>query len=393
MWQVDVVTETRGFESLRAEWTALVDRCPQATVFQSFEWLYAWWGELGSRGLGRSLHLVTVRDDDGTLVGLAPMMKSRSLISRVSFLGTGVSDYHDVIAEPDRGRQVCAAIYGYLSSSKSWQIADFSQLREGSLLRANPPGKGFCLVWQDFELERCPYLPFPTEPTADANWQALLKQYSRKMRSHIGYYERKLRALYEVDIGYIDDERMIDEAMSALFELHRRRWNKRWLPGVLGGASMQQFHRRAARELVARGALRLHYIKLDGQYQALLYCFAFHDRTCYYQGGFEPTLARLSLGSVLTASAIRQAVEEGRSEFDFLRGDEPYKQRWTQGQARFNARRLVAKSGTAYLAFATLECRIASAIEMRLKEFMHHVYSKEPRSRRASASQEPEGEA
>ena len=392
MWQVDVVTETRGFESLRAEWTALVDRCPQATVFQSFEWLYTWWGELGSSGLGRSLHILTIRDEDSSLVGLAPMMKSRSLMSRLSFLGAGVSDYHDVIAEPDRGPQVCAAIYRFLASSKAWHIADFSQLREGSLLRANPPEKESRLVWQDFVLERCPYLQFPTEPTAEAQWQTLLKQYSRKMRSHIGYYERKLRALYEVEIGFIDEANRIDEAMSALFELHRRRWNKRWMPGVLGGASMQQFHRRVAREFVARGYLRLHYIKLDGEYQALLYCFAFHDRTCYYQGGFEPTLARLSLGSVLTASSIRQAIEEGRSEFDFLRGDEPYKQRWTQGQARFNARRLVARSGTAYLAIATQECRFASAIEMRLKEFMHHVYSKEPRSRPANASQEPESE-
>jgi CelD/BcsL family acetyltransferase involved in cellulose biosynthesis len=287
-------------------------------------------------------------------------------------------------------------IYAFLAASNAWQIADFSQLRDGSLLRANPPQASSGLASVDFTLERCPYLPFPLavigegESKGEARWRALLKQYSKKMRSHIGYYERKLKSLYEVDCGIIQDERKLDDAMTALFELHRRRWNKRWLPGVLGGKRVQRFHRRAAREFLIRGWLRLHYILLDGDYQALLYCFAYRDRTCYYQGGFEPTLAKLSLGSVLTAASIRRAIDEDRSELDFLRGDEPYKERWTQGQARLNSRRLMSRIGTPFLTTATLEFRIENLIEMRFKEFMHHVYSKEPKTRPSVAVQESE---
>jgi CelD/BcsL family acetyltransferase involved in cellulose biosynthesis len=36
----------------------------------------------------------------------------------------------------------------------------------------------------------------------------------------------------------------------------------------------------------------------------------------------------LSLGVVLTAKAIEWAIEHGRSEFDFLRGNETYKYRF-----------------------------------------------------------------
>jgi hypothetical protein len=131
---------------------------------------------------------------------------------------------------------------------------------------------------------------------------------------------------------------------------------------------------------------------LDGQYQAVLYCFTYLDRTCYYQGGFEPTLARLSLGTVLTALSIRRAIEENRSQFDFLRGDEPYKERWTGGLARVNARRLTAKAGNAYLSIGKLQFRVENAVEIRLKDFMHHVYSKERRTKPPSAGQEGERE-
>ena len=36
-----------------------------------------------------------------------------------------------------------------------------------------------------------------------------------------------------------------------------------------------------------------------------------------------------SPGLVLIGRALEEAVERGGSEFDFLRGDEPYKRRWT----------------------------------------------------------------
>lgn len=395
MWTVDVVTETQGFESLRAEWTQLVDRCPTSTVFQSFEWLATWWRELGRRALGTSLFIVLVRDEGGTLTGLAPLMVSPwrfcPLLKRLSFMGAGVSDYHDFLALPNCGQQVCSEVYRYLANCRRWHVADFSQLRDGGLLRANRPGAGAGLAFLDFVLERCPYLPYPPaagDSDCEARWQTLTKGYGKKMRAHIGYYERKLKALYVVETGYVQDPDNVDEAMDALFELHRRRWNKRWLPGVLAGDAIQRFHRGIAREFLDRGWLRLHYILLDEEYQALLYCFAFHDRTCYYQGGFEPTLARFSLGSVLTAKAIRQSLCEDKSEFDFLRGDEPYKERWTQGHARANVRRLLARTGSPLLAAARFEFRIENSIEMRFKDFMHHAYSKESQQKPADEGAE-----
>lgn len=390
MWQVDVVSETRGFESLRAEWSDLVDRCAAATVFQTFEWNHAWWMHIGRVRIDRRLSIITVRDKSGLLVGLAPFVLSLwhgTPLKRLSFMGVGASDYNDVIVDTAFASSVCDAIYRFLSTSGSWHIADFTCLREGSQWRSSAPPADADILTADFEHEKCPFLPYP--PTSDAvRWETITKGYGMKTWTQIARKERRLKGLFEVASGKVDAAGELDDALSTLFELHRRRWNKRWLPGVLSGKNVQDFHRAVSREFLDRGWLRLHYLMLDGEYQALLYCYAFRDRTCFYQGGFEPSLEKHSLGTILMASAIHYSVDEGRGEFDFLRGDEPYKARWTQGHMRMNASRLAARRSSGLLPLAVRVHEIEHKIEMRFKEYMHHAYSKEPKQKANSAEKE-----
>ena len=360
-----VVTRAAGLADLETEWRNLAAACPTATVFQTWEWNAAWWRHFG-RLPGRLLRIVTFRGADGVLVGLAPLMTSfwyATPLRRISFLGTGTSDYLDVLAAPGWEPTVAAALYEYLEHTGGWQIADFQQLREGGLLRDRPPPEGGKLMSLDAPGEACPYLALPLQ------WDMLLQSLGKKTRTNVGYYDRALHKVYQVEIGPVTDEAALDEEMTRLFELHQRRWNQRWLPGVFGGRRVQAFHRDAARRLLGQGWLRLFSLKLDGLTQASLYCFAYGDRLCYYQGGFEPTLARLSLGTVLTARAIQTAIAEERQIFDFLRGDEPYKAKWT-GAARVNARRLMARAGTPFPALARQAHRTENAVERRGKAWM-----------------------
>jgi len=153
-----------------------------------------------------------------------------------------------------------------------------------------------------------------------------------------------MRRTYEVTFREIDRPRDLGPALSVLFELHSRRWNQRLLPGVFVSAKVRRFHRLAALDLLKSGHLRLYVLDLDGEPVAALYCFAWGDRVSYYQGGFEPGLSKLSPGTVLTAYAVRRALEAGVGEFDFLRGEEEYKLRWTGALKRWNSRRIVGRT-------------------------------------------------
>jgi CelD/BcsL family acetyltransferase involved in cellulose biosynthesis len=66
----------------------------------------------------------------------------------------------------------------------------------------------------------------------------------------------------------------------------------------------------------------------DGVTLGVLYGFRWRDHFAYFQSGWRPEAARLNLGTVLVAEAIRFAGEDGARVFDFLRGPEPYKYRF-----------------------------------------------------------------
>ena len=195
---MEAITDDSGLARLAPEWQALADACPTATVFQTWEWNVVWWRHFG-RVPGRRLCVLAWRDNpDGPLVGLAPLMTGwwyATPLRRLTFLGVGASDYHDLLALPGREDAVADAFYEALRGRGGWQIADLPQLREQSLLRPRPPRPEHGLAWHDAPQEACPFLPLPE------TWDALPQTFGKKTRSNIGYYDRALRKIYEVEIG------------------------------------------------------------------------------------------------------------------------------------------------------------------------------------------------
>ncbi len=221
-------------------------------------------------------------------------------------------------------------------------------------------------------MEPCPYVTLP------ADWNEMTARLGKKMRSNLGYYERLLGKTFGEARFHLADSDTLEAGMTALFDLHQKRWNARWLPGVLGNKRVQAFHRDVARAFLANGWLRLHLLTVDGTIRAALYCFAWGRSTVYYLGGFAPELSKYSLGTLLTGKAIRQAIEEGCEEFDFLRGNEGYKYRWLP-EKRINHRLLLLRSHEHLGGLGELPGRAGFAlnrveryVELRAKAFAEH---------------------
>jgi CelD/BcsL family acetyltransferase involved in cellulose biosynthesis len=69
-------------------------------------------------------------------------------------------------------------------------------------------------------------------------------------------------------------------------------------------------------------------MELDGSPAAAEYHLADTKATYAYQGGVDPDRLAEEPGRLSTILCLRAAIEEGHTQIDFLRGDEPYKAHW-----------------------------------------------------------------
>jgi len=99
---------------------------------------------------------------------------------------------------------------------------------------------------------------------------------------------------------------------------------------VFATESRRRFHLLAARRMAEAGMARIYRLVADGVNAGLQYDLVLGDRIFFYQSGIVPGAGR-SPGLTVLGQAIRSAATEGFREFDLLRGDEPYKDRFATG--------------------------------------------------------------
>ena len=91
---------------------------------------------------------------------------------------------------------------------------------------------------------------------------------------------------------------------------------------------LQHLVRTAARDLLYYDRLLVMGLTIDSRLVAVFYGFVDNQTVYYYAGGFDPEFASCSPGTLLIARAIELAGRRGMTQFDFMRGEEPYKHLW-----------------------------------------------------------------
>jgi hypothetical protein len=86
---------------------------------------------------------------------------------------------------------------------------------------------------------------------------------------------------------------------------------------------------------------------LDGKPVAAEYQLVGDGILYSYQTGVDPDALAQQPGKLLTLMVLRRAIERGYREFDFLRGDEPYKARFGAEARRSVAIRIVPQHAIA----------------------------------------------
>lgn len=327
----EIIEAPEAYAALEPEWWGLWRRCPTALPFQSPAWLIPWWRHFSP---GRLFTLAARKD--GRLVGLAPgYLEDGPLGRRILPVGISLSDHLDVLADPSCEAEALVALTSAaISRGDDWDSWEMEELLPDAAALHLPLPCGY--------MERIePQTACPTlllDPGAQDRSAAL---FPRAKRRHLNLARNRAARHGEVTIEAAD-EASGPAALEHLFRLHRQRWLSRGGEGVLAPGDVQAFQRDATPGLLKQGLLRLYILAIAGQVVAAHYELVQCRRALVYLTGFDPDFEYESPSVILLAHAIEQAVAEGRTEIDFLRGQEPYKYEWGAVD-RWNVKRSIRR--------------------------------------------------
>jgi CelD/BcsL family acetyltransferase involved in cellulose biosynthesis len=348
---VEVIEDTLGFDKIRDQWSALIERT-SAHIFQTYEWQRLWWEHFGRR---RKLHIVLFRHE-GTLVGIAPFFLNSSdflgvTISRVLYLlGSGVdhplsegvldgytpSDYLDIIALPEFEEVVARTLLKRLSEiGNAYDRIILNELPEDSVLMRQVVPQLERLRWQS-EIcrgEICPRLIVPNS----------LDDFKHSLHSKVRYQlSQTRRAVTErgmFSLEIVQSQEELDRSFSEFVRLHQRRWNRTGYPGSFANDHFRLFLHDVTRAFLERGWLRFRTARSNDRCVAVECAFKFKDVMYDYLKAFddESPEAKRRPGRALLLFLIEEAIRDRVRVVDFLRGGEKYKFELTP-HAQFNWR-------------------------------------------------------
>ncbi|MDB4894498.1 MAG: Protein involved in cellulose biosynthesis (CelD)-like [Firmicutes bacterium] len=356
------ISRLPSFAAAQPAWALLVAADAHASFFARPEWLETWWRHHSG---GKELLLV-LGEASGRPVALAPLQLESlrgGMGHRVAFLGSGLSDYGDLLVDETQTDRA-AAVTAILDAVAGWYPAavfDFEQISEASptldVLREWTRARGLQTVTIPQDI--CPIAALPAEP------ELYHKQLKKSFFLDLKRGERRLRERGAVAL--IDHMRPTDgdwtDLVTAMGGLQTQRMlSKGETPMWQGPLGL--FVRDVLQATDAEGSLRVTGLTFDGRLIAYELCFLHKNVIYAWSRAFDEDFRNTGPGKIALLHLLDQGIEQGYRRFDLLRGEEPYKAFWTNGQTQTYRTTFVIKPSFA----AWLWFKYVTAWKQQLRE-------------------------
>jgi CelD/BcsL family acetyltransferase involved in cellulose biosynthesis len=325
--QIEVIKTPEEMALRAEEWNTLLNFSASHVPFLRHEYLTTWWKHMGGDEWDSGeLHIVIARQEDGNLAGIAPLFFTHNLDDEpaLMFLGSiEISDYLDVIARPEDLEPFTQAMFEHLGGTDApgWEILDLYNISHESPTLPALASAAETLGWR-FEQEKiqpCPHIPLSDD------WDAYLASMNKKYRRDL---TRKMRRMENHFIPaswrIVENGDSLDSELDTFFAMMVQDAQKR---AFLTDAMETQM--RAIVHTASQGGwLLFAFLEVGGKPAASQLNFDYENRIYSYNSAIAMDFYDLSPGQVLLGHLLNWSIDQGRDEFDFMRGDEGYKYRF-----------------------------------------------------------------
>lgn len=306
-----VATPINSFQEIQKEWEAVLASSPVNTLFLTPQWQEVWWNTFGN-DIGLAGFYLS--DGDG-IAALASMSKNGDTLSLVGNQDT--FDYNDFMIRPGYETTFYETLLSCMEEQNINHLQLYSLLENSPTLEHLPDlakGKGYRVEVTQEDVTSGVELP--------DNWEDYLAKLNKKDRHELRRKFRRLEALPDWRWYSLTDPDELSARLPDFITLMRQSNEEKDLYMT---PVHQQFFNSITQRMAELGLAKLFFLEIEGQPVASSLCFDYSSSRLLYNSGYNLDYSYYSVGLLLHALCLRDAIENELDYFDFLRGPEPYK--------------------------------------------------------------------
>lgn len=326
MLKIKQISNYKEFEGCKGMWNGLLEKSNINNVFMTYEWVDTYIRHFCD---SQRLLILNVFEGDRS-VGIAPLMirKYKYLglpVRVVSFVGAGISDRMDFIMTGDKEKAIYLVLEHLIRIKSEWDLIDLEEIAEES------PSIKIIERW--LREKNIPNFSGPQKRSFfiqfDGNRQLLMDKFSGKLNKRLVKLNNKnIKAnldfkRYRVSVSEAED------LFSDICGIENRSWQGKKQKGVFVKKSSMAFHKEIFDRFSKIGQLDVSVLMLEKMPIAYIYNYLYGGRSYNYNVAFDNAYKDLSAGTMLMFWMLKDSAAGDISEFDFIRGEEPWKKRLT----------------------------------------------------------------
>lgn len=319
----EIVTDDARLAEIGPSWNILWRR-GSGLIFQSHDWISAWWATVPGRER-RQLRIGLIwRGDE--LLAIQPLaIQRRKGMRFLEWAANDCSDYADILLDPRCSIQALSRLWHELISRGGFDLYFLNRLRPDAVFRALLDSPDAPRLSPNHRTEVCSHIA--GDWTSGSQW---FDAQSKKTRQN---YRRGRKALEEagnITFRLLPLDEPVAPVLARLAELKRK-----WL--VRNARESTLFDEGApalpalVQVLADAGAVRVFVLECDGAVIAISVNFVQHRTLMAFLTTYDPDFEAGSPGMVLLMDYVQWSIDHGLEMVDFLCGEEPFKQKFATG--------------------------------------------------------------
>jgi len=337
MFECRLVDTESGLETIADDWRSLHERAG-LTPFADYDFIELWWKHFGKCD-GWRLHIICGYEN-GKLVAVLPLAIIKRKGMRVlKWAGNDTCDYCDVLVEKP---EYADLLWATVRESKQYDFAVLEDVRPDTFSSS---------ILEKFAEKHATNNSYHLE----INWKSGKEWFASLSRPARSKFSRRVKHMKEKGPVAFEMRKAGEVPDSIIEDFIRLKidWAKKLdKQGIFQKEGVSQYFHDLFKKQPHGYNLLVFYITCNATTVAVMSCITHKNKAYGYSLAYNPEWGEFSPGNMVSTNLVMYIVDNGFSVFDFLRGDEAYKLRYTNKSNQLNeftfSRNILGSLGLVY---------------------------------------------